>query len=198
MDDQALVERILAGDRAAFREIVQRHNAALERLVRYYVKSDATAQDVVQDTWIAVLRGLSKFEGRSSFKTWLLRIGANLARKTGSKERRIVPVDPVDPFSSARFNEGGMWTEPPAPFTEVLEDKLANAKALEACRKALAGLPEPQHTVVTLRDVEGLSTKEVSRLLELTDANTRVLLHRGRAKIREIVETELKGGYPWQ
>jgi len=197
MDDQALVERILAGDREAFRDIVQRHHAALERVVRYYVKSDATAQDVVQDTWIAVLRGLSKFEGRSSFKTWLLRIGANLARKTGSRERRIVPVDPIDPVSSARFNEGGMWTQPPAPFTELLEEKLANAKALEACRAALADLAEPQRTVVTLRDVEGLSTREVSRLLDLSDANTRVLLHRGRAKIRETVESHLKGGTPW-
>jgi RNA polymerase sigma-70 factor (ECF subfamily) len=198
MEDQALIERILAGDRDAFGDLVQRYNTALTRLVRYYVKTDATAQDVVQDTWIAVLRGLSTFEGRSSFKTWLFRIGANLARKTGTRERRIIPIDPVDPVSSARFNDGGMWTDPPAPFTEVLEDKLANAKALEACRRALADLPQPQQSVVTLRDVEGLSTKEVSQLLELTDANTRVLLHRGRAKIREIVEDELKGGYPWQ
>jgi RNA polymerase sigma-70 factor (ECF subfamily) len=194
MDDQSLVEGVLAGDREAFEELVRRYNAALVRLARYYVKTEATAQDVVQDTWIAVLGGLAKFEGRSSFKTWLFRIAANLARKTGAREYRVVSIDPVDPVSSARFNEGGMWSEPPVPFTEILEDRLANAKAREACASALRTLPEPQQTVVTLRDVEGLSTKEVSQLLDLSEVNTRVLLHRGRAKIRETVEDVLKGG----
>jgi RNA polymerase sigma-70 factor (ECF subfamily) len=90
-----------------------------------------------------------------------------------------------------------MWREAPVPFTELINDKLANAEVLEACRNAIRELPEPQQSVVTLRDVEGLSTREVSELLELSEANTRVLLHRGRAKIRESLEGSLKGGYSW-
>jgi RNA polymerase sigma-70 factor (ECF subfamily) len=198
MEDEALLERILAGDRDAFRDLVGRYQQSLVRLARYYVKSEATAEDVAQDTWIAVMAGLEKFEGRSSFKTWLFRIAANRARKTGTREFRVINVDPVDPVSSARFNEGGMWTEVPVPFTELVHDRLANAEALEACRKAIRDLPEPQQSVVTLRDVEGLTTKEVSGLLDLSEANTRVLLHRGRAKVREMLEESLKGGSPWR
>ena len=198
MEDQALLERVLGGDRDAFSELVARYQPSLVRLARYYVKTEASAEDVAQDTWIAVMRGLEKFEGRSSFKTWLFRIAANRARKTGTREFRVVNVDPIDPVSSARFNETGMWREPPAPFTDLINDKLDNAVVLEACRKTLRDLPEPQQSVVTLRDVEGLSTREVSELLELSEANTRVLLHRGRAKIREKLEGTLKGGNSWQ
>jgi len=183
MEDEALLERILGGDHDAFRDLVERYQMSLVRLARYYVKSEASAEDVAQDTWIAVMQGLERFEGRSSFKTWLF---------------RIVTVDPVDPVSSARFNEGGMWNEAPVPFTELINDKLANAGVLEACRNAIRDLPEPQQSVVTLRDVEGLSTREVSDLLELSEANTRVLLHRGRAKIRETLEETLTGGRSWQ
>ena len=198
MEDEALLERILGGDHEAFRDLVERYQMSLVRLARYYVKSEASAEDVAQDTWIAVMQGLERFEGRSSFKTWLFRIAANRARKTGTREYRVVTVDPVDPVSSARFNEGGMWNEAPVPFTELINDKLANAGVLEACRNAIRDLPEPQQSVVTLRDVEGLSTREVSDLLELSEANTRVLLHRGRAKIRETLEETLTGGRSWQ
>lgn len=197
VEDEDLLARILGGDRDAFTELVERYQLSLVRLARYYVKTDSSAEDVAQDTWIAVIKGLEKFEGRSSFKTWLFRIAANRARKTGTREYRVVNVDPVDPVSSARFNESGMWREAPVPFTELINDKLANAEVLEACRNAIRELPEPQQSVVTLRDVEGLSTREVSELLELSEANTRVLLHRGRAKIRESLEGSLKGGYSW-
>jgi RNA polymerase sigma-70 factor (ECF subfamily) len=197
MEDEVLLDRILKGDRDAFTELVRRYQTSLVRLARYYVKSESSAEDVAQDTWIAVMRGLEKFEGRSSFKTWLFRIAANRARKTGTREFRVLNVDPVDPVSSARFNEAGMWREAPVPFTELINDKLANAEVLEACRNAIRELPEPQQSVVTLRDVEGLSTREVSELLELSEANVRVLVHRGRAKIRESLEGSLKGGYSW-
>jgi RNA polymerase sigma-70 factor (ECF subfamily) len=197
MDDEALLERIFKGDRDAFSELVARYQVSLVRLARYYVKTEASAEDVAQDTWIAVMKGLEKFEGRSSFKTWLFRIAANRARKTGTREYRVINIDPVDPVSSARFNEAGMWREAPVPFTDLINDKLANAEVLESCRKAIRELPEPQRSVVTFRDVEGLSTREVSELLELSEANTRVLLHRGRAKIRESLEATLKGGYSW-
>ena len=198
MDDEALLERISAGDRAAFRELVARYQSSVVRVARYYVKSEASAEDVAQDTWIAVMKGLEKFEGRSSFKTWLFRITANRARKTGTREFRTISVDPVDPVSSSRFNEGGMWIEAPEPFTDVIEGRLANAGVVNAVRSAIRDLGEPQLSVVTLRDVEGLSTSEVAELLELSEANVRVLLHRGRAKIRATLEETLKGGYSWQ
>ncbi len=197
MEDDALLERILAGDQDAFRKLVEKYQATLVRVARYYVNSEASAEDVVQDTWIAVLKGVDRFEGRSSFKTWLFRIAANRARKTGTREHRIVSVDPVSPVSSARFNEGGMWIEPPEPFTELVNAKLANAEVVAACREAIRGLSEPQQSVVTLRDVEGLSTSEVAQVLDLSEANVRVLLHRGRAKIREVLEGTLKGGSAW-
>ena len=197
MDDGALLQRILAGDREAFVELVERYQTSLVRVARYYVKNEASAEDVAQDTWIAVLKGLERFEGRSSFKTWLFRIAANRARKTGTREHRVINLDPTDPVASARFNNQGMWIEAPAPFTDFIDAKLANAEVVEACREAIRLLPEPQQSVVTLRDVEGLSTSEVSHLLDLSEANTRVLLHRGRAKVREALEGKLKGGYSW-
>jgi len=198
MEDEVLLERILAGDRDAFRELVGRYQLSLVRVARYYVNSEASAEDVAQDTWIAVIKGLEKFEGRSSFKTWLFRIAANRARKTGTREHRIISVDPVDPVASSRFNEGGMWLEPPAPFTEVIDTKLASAEIVSAIRDAIRTLPEPQQAVVTLRDVEGLSTSEVAELLELSEANVLVTLHRGRAKVREILEGTLQGGRSWR
>jgi RNA polymerase sigma-70 factor (ECF subfamily) len=197
MEDEVLLEKILAGDRDAFRQLVNRYQLSVVRVARYYVNSQATAEDVAQDTWIAVIKGLEKFEGRSSFKTWLFRIVANRARKTGTREHRVLSVDPVDPVASSRFNEAGMWNEPPEPFTDRIDTKLANAEVLEAIRSAIRELSEPQQSVVTFRDVEGLSTSEVAQLLELSEANVRVLLHRGRAKIREILEGTLKGGYSW-
>jgi RNA polymerase sigma-70 factor (ECF subfamily) len=197
MDDEALLERILAGDRDAFSELVQRYQSSLVRVARYYVKTESSAEDVVQDTWIAVLKGIERFEGRSSLKTWLFRIAMNRARKMGTREHRVINLDPTDPVSSARFNDQGMWLEAPVPFTELIESRVANAEVLAACKQAIRDLPEPMQAVVTLRDVEGLSTSEVSELLELSEGNVRVLLHRGRAKIRETLEMSLKGGGAW-
>ena len=197
MRDEELLTSFLGGDQQAFRQIVERYHALVVRVARYYVNSDATAQDVAQDTWIAVLRGAERFEGRSSFKTWLLRIAVNRAKKTGTREHRVIPVDPVDPVSRTRFDGGGMWKDAPQPFTELIEGRLAHADVAEAIHRAIRELPENQRAVVTLRDVEGLSTGEVAALLELSDANVRVLLHRGRAKIREILELTMNRGPQW-
>ena len=164
---------------------------------RHYVNSDASAQDVAQDSWIAVLRGAERFEGRSTFKTWLLRITVNLAKKTGTREHRVVNVDPVNPVSRTRFDSVGMWNEAPQPFTELVEGRLARADVVDAVHRAIRELPELQQAVVTLRDVEGLSTSDVAELLELSDANVRVLLHRGRARIREVLEMTMNRGQPW-
>jgi RNA polymerase sigma-70 factor (ECF subfamily) len=187
---------MLGGDEAAFSDLVHRYHATLVKVAGYYVKSHASAEDVAQDTWIAVIRGAEKFEGRSSFKTWLLRICINRARTLGVKEHRTVLSDlaesgPTVPAS--RFDQGGLWSDPPVPFTDAVDTRLDNSVLVSAVRSAIASLGEPQSAVVTLRDVEGLSTEEVATLLGLSEANVRVILHRGRAKVRGIVESVMKG-----
>ena len=199
MDDDALVERVLKGDEDAFTELVTRHHALLVRVARFYVRSDASAEDVAQDTWIAVLRGVDRFEGRSSFKTWLLRIVANRARTTGDREHRLVSVDPsrtTDSDLAARFNSGGMWIDPPEPFTEAIENGIVTATTVRLVHDAIARLPDVPRTVVTLRDVEGLSTMDVAAILELSEANVRVILHRARQSIRGEIESTWRAARP--
>jgi RNA polymerase sigma-70 factor (ECF subfamily) len=196
VDDVELLERLLGGDESAFTELVRRYHPTLVKVARYYVASAASAEDVAQDTWIAVLKGIEKFEGRSSFKTWLLRICVNRGRTTGVKEHRSIPVDPNESgpsVSAHRFDQGGVWSDPPVPFTDAVDTRLDNSALLNAVRHAIDELGEPQQAVVTLRDVEGLSTREVGTLLGLSEANVRVILHRGRARVREIVEEAVKG-----
>lgn len=196
MDDAELLQSLLSGDESAFAELVQRYHATLVKVARYYVGGVTSAEDVAQDTWIAVIKGVEKFERRSSFKTWLLRICANRARTFGVKEHRSIPVDPNESgpsVSAHRFDQGGFWSDPPVPFTDVVDARLDNAVILGAVRHAIDTLGEPQRAVVTLRDVEGLSTQEVGTLLGLSEANVRVILHRGRARVREIVEEAMKG-----
>jgi RNA polymerase sigma-70 factor (ECF subfamily) len=196
VDDAELLRRLLGGDEAAFSELVRRYHATLVKVAGYYVKSHASAEDVAQDTWIAVIRGAERFEGRSSFKTWLLRICINRARTLGVKEHRTVPTDPTQSgptVSASRFDQGGAWSDPPVPFTDTVDARLDNSVLVDAVRSAIASLGEPQLSVVTLRDVEGLSTEEVATLLGLSEANVRVILHRGRAKVRGLVESAMKG-----
>ena len=196
MDDAELLQNLLGGDESSFTELVRRHHSTLVKVARYYVASASSAEDVAQDTWIAVMRGIEKFEGRSSFKTWLLRICVNRARTTGVKEHRSIPVDPNESgpsVSAHRFDQGGFWSDPPVPFTDAIDSRLDDTALLSAVRHAIDALGEPQQSVVTLRDVEGLSTQEVAALLELSEANVRVILHRGRARVREIVEDVVKG-----
>jgi len=197
VDDNALLERMLDGEEAAFVEIVRRYNATLVRTARAFVASDATAEDVAQETWVAVVRGVQRFEGRSSFKTWLLRICANRARSIGEREHRTVPVDPTETgpvVEASRFNEAGMWSDPPVPFTELVEGRIADDEALMAIHSAIDDLPDIARAVVTLRDVEGLSCQEVADLLGFTEANVRVISHRGRAKLRAALEDMMRGG----
>ncbi len=195
MDDRDLLTRISTGDERAFTELVARYHVTLVRVARYYVNSTASAEDVAQDTWLAVLKGLDGFEGRSSFKTWLLRILVNRARTTGVREHRVVPVDTSDAsVAASRFDERGVWSDPPVPFTDSIEDAITNQPLVDAVRRAIGHLPEPHQAVVTLRDVEGLSTAEVGELLELSEANVRVILHRGRARVRAEVEATSRGG----
>jgi RNA polymerase sigma-70 factor (ECF subfamily) len=197
VDDTELLRRLTGGDDKAFAELVMRYHESLVRVARYYVGSQASAEDVVQETWIAVLRGIDRFEGRSSFKTWLFRILVNRARTLGVKEHRTVPVDPLTSdrsVSPSRFDQGGHWSEPPVPFTDTIDDGIVNEPIVRLVHESLARLPEAARAVVTLRDVQGLSTAEVAELLGLTEANVRVILHRSRARIRTEVEAKMQVG----
>src|SRR5271170_1489264 len=158
--DDELLKGLRAGDEKAFVALVGRHNHALFFVARSFVPTDAIAEEVVQDTWMAVVRGLSKFEGRSSIKTWLVSIAVNRARSTGIRESRALPLSSsesaVDP---TRFDTKGHWTTPPEHFVEDTEDRVIAGLLSDRIRSSLDDLPESQRQVVTLRDVEGLDSK---------------------------------------
>ena len=195
-DDAELVERLRAGDEAAFVTLVDRYHSPLLRLATTFVPSRAVAEEVVQDTWLAVVRGIHRFEGRSSLKTWLFRILANRARTTGVRERRHTPVDlELTPaVAPERFRPDGRWVDPPVPWTDEAEDRIVARHTVELITGHLDELPEAQRQVLVLRDFEQLPASEVCELLGLTEANQRVLLHRGRSRIRSLLETELGKG----
>jgi RNA polymerase sigma-70 factor (ECF subfamily) len=166
------------------------------RLALSFVPSRAVAEEVVQDTWLAALRGLGAFQGRSSLKTWLFTILVNRARTTGVREARSVPIADAGPVVDAsRFGPDGGWATPPEHWIEEAESRIDAVKLSELLRMLLDTLPERQREVVLLRDVEELSSADVCQVLAISEANQRVLLHRGRAKLRQALETEL-GGAP--
>jgi RNA polymerase sigma-70 factor (ECF subfamily) len=198
VDELELVERARGGDEDAFAVLVRRYSPMLMRLARMYVPTDALAEDVVQETWVAVVRGLERFEGRSSFKTWLFRILVNRAKTRGVREHRSIPFASVGPGAEdgdegptvdpSRFTSEGAWTSAPADWHDDPEAALDSAEALRTARAAIDELPERQRIVITLRDLEGLSSEEVRNVLDLTETNQRVLLHRARAKVRKALE----------
>jgi RNA polymerase sigma-70 factor (ECF subfamily) len=187
-EDAVLVERLRAGEEAAYVDLVTRYQPQLLRLAEATVGSRAVAQEVTQDTWLAVLRGVDRFEGRSSFKTWLFHVLLNRARTAAGKEQRAGrPDDTVD----ERFDQQGAWAEPPEPWADRADDRLIAADLAAQVKALLPRLPEAQRQVVLLRDVEGLPPAEVCRLLDITDGNQRVLLHRGRARLRALLAEEV-------
>lgn len=197
-DSAALLARLRAGDEAAFGTLVDRYHPALVRLARTFVSSDAAAQEVAQDTWAGALAGLAAFEGRSSVKTWLFRILVNRARTKGVREARSVPMsalgaddDDGPAVAPERFNERGMWAAAPTAWTRSPEELLAQRETLTALEAAMAALPERQRQVVLLRDMLGWTSDEVCNVLEVTETNERVLLHRARARLRAALETHL-------
>jgi RNA polymerase sigma-70 factor (ECF subfamily) len=190
-----LLRRLRAGDEQAFGALVESYHGAMLRLALSFVQSRAVAEEVVQDTWLAVLRGLDRFEGRSSLRTWLFTILVNRARTTGVRESRSVPVADTGPVVDAsRFGSDGAWAVPPDHWIEEAEARIDAAKVGELLRPALDALPPRQREVVVLRDVEGMTSAEACDVLSISEANQRVLLHRGRAKLRQLLEGELGGG----
>lgn len=192
LDEHELVRRLRAGDEDAFATVVERHHAAMVRVALGHVRTRAVAEEVAQEAWLGVLRGLDSFEGRSSLRTWLFRIVVNRAISTGVRERVHLPVDDRELESDhGRFSQDGWWESPPTHWSDEALDRLTAPELAQRVRLAIELLPPQQRQVVTLRDVEGLSSMEVCEVLGITEGNQRVLLHRGRGRVRGDLEQEL-------
>jgi RNA polymerase sigma-70 factor (ECF subfamily) len=197
--DAQTVAGLRAGDERTFRDLFERSYPMMKRVARGYVASDAVAEEIVQDTWMAIVSGIDRFEGRSSLGTWMFSILTNQAKTHTARERRAVPfscVAPahapapaVDPDRFQKDDEAwpGHWATPPRPWQKP-ERRLLSLEAREQLTQALAQLPERQRLIVALRDIEGLGAEEVCDLLELSQENQRVLLHRGRSRLRAFLE----------
>ena len=200
-EDVALVKRMLAGDEAAFTHVVERYHGSLIRLATTFVASRDVAEEVVQDTWLAVLSGLPVFEGRSTLKSWIFSILTNRAKTRGVRDKRTVTFSELsDPGSDEpavdpdRFTSAGAWSAPPNRWDrDTPEQLLLRQEARAVMEKTIAELPPSQRAVVTLRDVEELDAAEVCNILELSETNQRVLLHRGRSRVRAALERYLAG-----
>jgi RNA polymerase sigma-70 factor, ECF subfamily len=198
-DDAVLVAGLRRGDEVAFTRVVTAYSTSLLRLAQDFVRTRSVAEEVVQETWLAVLDGIDRFEGRSSFKTWLFRILVNKAKTRGVREARTVPFSSLAPegdepaVPEERFrgpgNEWpGHWASPPRSLETVPEERLLAREVRQRIASGLAALPESQRVVVTLRDVAGWDAEEVCDVLGVSEGNQRVLLHRGRAKLRAAFE----------
>jgi RNA polymerase sigma-70 factor, ECF subfamily len=200
LPDAEVVAALKRGDQAVFAELVDAYSPGLLRMARMFVRDRAVAEEVVQETWLGVLRGIDRFEGRSSLKTWIYRILMNTARTRGQREARSIPfsaaaggdeasVDP-DRFLDAGNRLAGDWTLAPREW-QTPEEELLQGETRDAILRAIEDLPPAQRAVITMRDVEGFPPAEVSELLGITDGNQRVLLHRARSKVRSAIEAEL-------
>jgi RNA polymerase sigma-70 factor (ECF subfamily) len=204
MEDMELLARLRRGDELAFAELVEGLYGSMLRLAVVHVGSRAVAEEVVQDAWVGVLRQLDRFEGRSSLRTWVLRIVANRARTRAVRERRTLPFssldgldDPGPAVEPERFLPAGEpwaghWASPPRSWRDVPEDRLLSGEIRAEVERAVEGLPPAQRAVIVLRDVEGMTAAETCELLGLTGGNQRVLLHRARSRVRRALERYLE------
>jgi RNA polymerase sigma-70 factor, ECF subfamily len=201
-DEAALIEALRQGDQAAYAGLVEELTPALTRLALAHVPSRAVAEEVVQDTWLGVINGIDRFQGRSSLRTWIFQILLNTARTRGKREKRTLPfaafrrraeegrdepaVD-ADRFQGRRGESPGAWARPPAEWSSP-EERLAQEEARDVLLKAIAELPPRQREVITLRDVLGYTAEEARNALDVSETNQRVLLHRARSKVRAALE----------
>jgi RNA polymerase sigma-70 factor (ECF subfamily) len=201
-DEALLVAALRRGDEHAFVELIERHGPVMLRIAQSYVHSRAIAEEIVQETWMAVLTGVARFEGRSSVKTWIFRILTNRAKTRAQREGRCIPFSCLtsededwdgavapDRFQHPEFPGG--WSQPPADWRTIPETRLLGRETAEHFKRAMAGLPPRQQQVIALRDVEGWTAEEVCAALDLSDGNQRVLLHRARSKVRAAMEAYL-------
>jgi RNA polymerase sigma-70 factor (ECF subfamily) len=207
-DEHGLLAALRGGDETAFVALVRQYHPALVRLATLYVGDPALAEEVAQETWLGALRGLDRFEGRSSLKTWLFRILVNRAKTRGQRESRSIPfsalwnpdAEPAEPaVEPGRFlppdhpDWPGHWAAFPNNWDQVPEEVLLSQEALAVIQTAIAGLPPSQREVITLRDIQGWTAEEVCNVLNIGETNQRVLLHRARSKVRGALERYLDG-----
>ena len=200
VDESALIAALRTGDDAVFTQLVDQYSPSMLRIARGYVKSHESAEEVVQDVWIAVVKGIAKFEGRSTIRTWLFAVLVNIAKARAIRERRDAEhavavfigrtVDPAR-FRPAGDHLPGHWKEPPAPFPQTPEGSVLDKELIAIAEREIERLPESQRIVVSLRDMLGFDSNEVCELLSISKANQRVLLHRGRAAVRQELEDYL-------
>jgi RNA polymerase sigma-70 factor (ECF subfamily) len=203
--DDVLVARLQDGDETAFGLVLDSWSGGMLRLARSFVSTEESAAEVVQETWLAVIEGIGRFEGRSSLKTWIFRILTNTAKRRGTREYKVVPLSSVEHDGGPTVDPGrfrprgdpypGHWWEFPAIWPTP-EQGLLEGEVRALLARALAELPERQRVVIVLRDVDGYSSAEVCDLLELSEANQRVLLHRARAFVRGKLETYYEEAKP--
>jgi RNA polymerase sigma-70 factor, ECF subfamily len=206
VDELQLLHALRSGDERAFAALVEQHGGAMLRIARLYVRDRAVAEEVVQEAWLGVLRGLERFEGRSSLRTWLFRIVSNLAKTRGVRESRSIPFSalagdevedegpsvPPERFRGPEDRWSGHWASPPEEWGRP-EHELLAAETRAVIARAIDVLPDVQRQVITLRDVEGWSSEEVCNALDLSETNQRVLLHRARTRVRHALDDYLVG-----
>ena len=182
MDETVVIAALRDGDESVFAQLVDQHTPSMLRVARGYVPSHEIAEEVVQETWIALVKGIGNFEGRSSLRTWLFTVMINIAKSRGVRERR----ESGDPYP-------GHWKpdEVPSPFPDTPEGSVLGQELVGVAQRELEKLPDRQRMVVTLRDMLGFDSGEVCELLDISVANQRVLLHRGRAVVRAALENYL-------
>ncbi len=205
IEDRDLLTALRRRDEGAFASLVETYSSALVRVAMTYVRNRAVAEEVVQETWLGVIRGIERFEGRSSLRTWIFRIAANIAKTRAERERRSVPfsalrltddadepaVEPERFLDASHDALGGHWAAPPARWDTIPEERLRSKDTLACIRDAIETLPPAQRAVITLRDIEQWSSEEVCDLLDVSEGNQRVLLHRARSKVRAALEQHL-------
>lgn len=204
MDEASLLKFLREGDEDIFAWLVQQYHNSLVRLASLYLHDEAQAEEVAQETWIAVLNGLDRFEGRSNIKTWIFTILTNRAKTRGQREKRTLSfteleegLENIPTSDPERFQPSNSpasphhWIVGPVSWNNVPEDAFLSQEMLHIVRDAVSALPENQRAVITLRDIEGFSSNEVCNILGITETNHRVLLHRARAKVRGVLEDYL-------
>jgi len=202
MPEPEIVQRLVQGDERLFTCVVERYHRVMLGVAGHFTANRALAEEIVQETWMAVITGLPRFEGRSSLKGWIFAILANRSRTRASREARTLPTSAMgdrdnpearlDAVDAARFDGRGMWAQPPRPWeADTPEAVVGNAELLDLVQRAIEELPPRQRAVLVLRDVEHLDSEEACKLLDLSEGNQRVLLHRARSAVRTALESHL-------
>jgi RNA polymerase sigma-70 factor (ECF subfamily) len=205
-DNERLIRALRGRDEAAFATLVERYHGQLVRVAMTYVSSRAVAEEVAQETWIGVLQGIDRFEGRAAFHTWLLRILINQAKRRGERESRSIAFSAlarddgddgepeVEPerFRPAGHQWAGHWAVLPQDWRQTPEERLLSDETRAVVQQAIDALPQNQRLVITMRDIEGWPPEEICNVLSISGTNQRVLLHRARSKVRQQLERYLE------